>query len=221
MVPRQWRSGSSHHGSEQPRSPPAPQENKGDISTLPKTIGAVGSQGLATSGLFRARGTHPRSSPRPCGIWGTGPSWLIQDCWDAGTFPTPPFYCPLGHLLVPAVSGTFCLCHLGWSIFSGTPEWRDRPQKAAPAHPAASTCAFPLRNAFPLCLSVCLHPGGNPADTRRGKVSPPGTADLCVLPKGTVWDGAMTKTHTPAPSWCRAMTWSRTVATPTPSPGAA
>lgn len=95
MVPRQWRSASSHHGSQQRRSPPAPQENNGDISTLPKTIGAVSSQGLATSGLFRAKGTHAPSSPWPCHNWGTCPSRLIQDCWDAGTFPTSPFYCPL------------------------------------------------------------------------------------------------------------------------------
>lgn len=39
-----------------------PQENNGDISTLPKTIGAAGSQGLATSCLYHPRGMHPLPS---------------------------------------------------------------------------------------------------------------------------------------------------------------
>lgn len=155
MVPRQWRSASSHHGSQQPRSPPAPQENNGDISTLPKTIGAVSSQGLATSGLFRAKGTHPPPSPWPCHIWGTGPSHSSRTAGMQGHSQPPLFIVPFGHLLVPALSGIFCLCHLGWSIVCGMPEWKDCPPKAAPARPAASTCVFPL----PLSLSVCVHPG--------------------------------------------------------------
>ena len=216
MVPRQWRSTSSHHGSEQLRSPPAPQENNGDISTLQKTIGAAGSQCLATSGLFHARGMCPLSSPQPCGIWGMGSSRPIQVSWDAGPSQPPLFTVPLATSSChPRVASSTCVVLVGpFSLGHQS----DHPKKVTPTHPAASTSCFPRKMCFlSPCLSA-LHLDEIPADIKRGKVSPPGTADLHLLSTGVDWDGAMTRTPTLTPSWCRAVTWSCTVATSTPRP---
>lgn len=187
MVPRQWRSANSHHGSEQLRSPPAHPENNGDISALPKTIGAASSQNLPTSGLFYARDTCPPSSPQPCGMWGKGPSRMIQDLPKALFLlsPWPPPCASLERHLLPVSSW---LAHFPWDTRMETSSQK--------SYSSPSSCGY-LCASHEKCISslpVCLNLDEIPADTRRRKVSPPGTADLCLLSKGIVWAGTMTET---------------------------